>query len=494
MPLDVALVPPDAAVVMGFRVADLWIGDYAKPVREKMAKEAGQIAQALEKELGFPPEQIDRLTLMVLSFGPGTEVFVVTLKKPQDRAQIVKRAGAKAREEKYKGRTLYIGTNGDAVCPLDDRTYIVAKADPLRGLLDKPAKDSDGPLTSARQVLGGKHDFVLGVNVPGFLEQIGAELPGELEPFKPLFQAKTSVLTADVGKESRAEVVMTFADAIAAKQAGKAAQEGLNMARAGIAAGRIALSKEPNFLKLLDVAETVVKGTKAEVEGTTLKAVARASLDPVPVTDALAQAIQGPRTAATRVQSQNNLKQIALAMHNFHSTYGYFPASAIYDRSGKPLLSWRVVLLPYVEQNNLYMKFHLDEPWDSEHNKKLLDIMPLVYKTPSNKPSHLTHYQGFLGKGAFFEGKKGIRISDITDGTSNTIMVVEAANPVPWTKPDDLPYDPAAPLPKLGGLFEGGYNAAFCDGSVRFLSNKVKPQTLHLLIQRNDGQVIPADF
>jgi prepilin-type processing-associated H-X9-DG protein len=431
---------------------------------------------------------------MVLSFGPGTEVFVVTLKKPGDRAHILNKAGPTAKEVKYKGRTLHVGAGGDAVCILDERTYLVAKVDPLRGLLDRPGKEKDGPLTPAKQALGGKHDFVMGLNLPALLEQAGSELPGELEPFKPLFQAKTSVLTADVGPESRANLVLTFADALGAKQANKSAQEGLKTAQAAIAAGRLALAKEPALLKLLDMAETVIKATKTEVDGTALKVHARARVEPLAAATVVLESIQKPTASAGRVRSQNNMKQIALAMHNFLSVYGRFPAAAIYDASGKPLLSWRVQLLPFLEGNQLYKEFHLDEPWDSAHNKKLLDKMPRVYQAVGDKPTHLTHYQGFVGKGAFFEGKKGIAIADITDGTSNTIMIVEAANQVPWSKPEDLPYDPDKPLPKLGGLFEGGFNAAFCDGSVRFMSSKIKPQTLHIVIQRNDGQVVPADF
>jgi hypothetical protein len=496
VPADVGLVPADAAVVLGFRPADLWAGDFTKPVREKMAKDVAEAAAALEKLLGSRPEQIERLTLTVLSFGPGTEVTMVTLKKPYDRGQLVKHiAGAKAKEEKYKGRTLYIGEGGDAVCLLDERTYIVAKADPLRGLLDRPAKEKDGPLSPARQALAGQHDFVLGINLPAFLEQIGADLPGELEPFKPLLLAQTSVLTADAGPPTHADAVLTFADPAGARKAEKAAREGLDMARGGITAGRVALAKQPAALKLLDVAEAVVKGTKVEVDGNSLKARATAQVEPLALASAVADTLRKPGAARGRAQSVNNLKQIAIAMHNYLDAYKRFPAAAIYDKSGKPLLSWRVLILPFLGQNALYKQFHLDEPWDSPHNKKLLDKIPPVYQTPGEeKPTGRTHYQGFHGKGAFFEGKKGIGIAEITDGTSNTILVVEAAESVPWTKPQDLPFDPDKPLPKLGGLFEGGFNAAMCDGSVRFVSQTIKPETLHLAIQRNDGQPLPEDF
>jgi prepilin-type processing-associated H-X9-DG protein len=119
-----------------------------------------------------------------------------------------------------------------------------------------------------------------------------------------------------------------------------------------------------------------------------------------------------------------------------------------------------------------------------------------VFELPGDKKPApgLTHYLSFLGKGAIFEGKRGIRITDITDGTSNTIMVAEAATGVPWTKPDDLPFDPDGALPKLGGAFPGGQNVLFCDGSVRFLRAMIDPKVLRALITRNGGEVIPGDF
>jgi hypothetical protein len=203
-----------------------------------------------------------------------------------------------------------------------------------------------------------------------------------------------------------------------------------------------------------------------------------------------------------RQVSQNNLKQIALAMHSYHDVYRGFPPPALTDKNKKPLLSWRVAILPFIEQQQLYRQFKLDEPWDSENNKKLIPLMPSIYADPrgKNKDAGQTYYQVFVGPGSVFEpfvrGGPGtpanVRIpADIPDGTSNTIMVVEAGKPVIWTKPDDLPFHPDKALPKLGGLFPDGFHAALCDGSVRFIRRTVPPATLRLLIIRNDGNVIP---
>ena len=211
-----------------------------------------------------------------------------------------------------------------------------------------------------------------------------------------------------------------------------------------------------------------------------------------PVANAPAPAPGDDREA--RDKSRDNCKFIGLAMHNFaQRNDGRFPAAAI-RKDGKPLLSWRVALLPYLEQQALYEKFHLDEPWDSPNNKALLKEMPAVYApvTPKEPVEYFTYYQALVGPGALFDGEEGTKIADITDGPGSTIMAVEGAEPVPWTKPQDLPYDREKPLPKVGGQFEDGFYAALADGAALFISKKVDAETLRALITRNGGE--PIDF
>ena len=178
-------------------------------------------------------------------------------------------------------------------------------------------------------------------------------------------------------------------------------------------------------------------------------------------------------------------------MHAYYDTKGTLPPAALYDRNGKPLLSWRVLLLPNMEQQELYNQFHLDEPWDSPHNLPLLSQMPQVYAPFNGKPTprpYTTFYRVFVGPGAAFEGQKGMSLEkDFLDGTSNTLLIVEAAEAVPWTQPDELAYDPHRPLPQLGGLWPQIFLAALADGSVRSFNLTVSEPTLRAWITRNGG-------
>jgi hypothetical protein len=220
------------------------------------------------------------------------------------------------------------------------------------------------------------------------------------------------------------------------------------------------------------------------------------SLNDQQLTTAVQPLLVRARATARRAQSVNNLKQIALAMHVYHSsdTHKAFPAVANFDTQGKPLLSWRVHLLPYIEQEALYKEFHLDEPWDSEHNKKLIARMPAVYRSPLSAVAGAgkTTYLAPVGAAIMFTGgPKGLTIADVTDGTSNTIFLVEADDnhALIWTRPDDLKHDPKQPAAGLRN-YEGRFLAGFVDGSVHLLPATIDEKTLQSLFTRNGGEVV----
>ncbi len=209
----------------------------------------------------------------------------------------------------------------------------------------------------------------------------------------------------------------------------------------------------------------------------------------------LLPAVQQAREAARRSQGKNNLKQIGLAMHNYHDVHKAFPASGSVDTKNKKLLSWRVHVLPYIDGDALYKQFHLDEPWDSEHNKQFIKQMPGVFASPNHEnlaKEGKTVYLLPTGEGAAFEGNEGRGIREFTDGTSNTIMAVEAHSDaaVIWTKPDDLSLDFKNLLKGLAGARTGGFHALFADGSVRFISENINQDILKALFTRGGGEAI----
>ncbi|HEV3022128.1 MAG TPA: DUF1559 domain-containing protein [Pirellulales bacterium] len=205
--------------------------------------------------------------------------------------------------------------------------------------------------------------------------------------------------------------------------------------------------------------------------------------------------VQAARQASQRHQSMYNLKQVANAMHVYCAAHKHsFAAAASYSADGKPLLSWRVQLLPYLEQGELYREFHLDEPWDSEHNRSLVERMPDVFRSPlsKHKAPDRTNYLAPVAEGTVFHGHNGIAMQEITDGTENTILVVEADDDraVIWTKPDDLAIDLDQPQAGLGGLLGDLFLTAFADNSVHTLHVDTDRELLRHLFLRADGNEV----
>ena len=219
----------------------------------------------------------------------------------------------------------------------------------------------------------------------------------------------------------------------------------------------------------------------------------------VPVAAALMlPAVQASRQASRRMQGANQLKQIGLALHNFAQANRVFPAGYSADAKGKPLLSWRVHILPYIEQDGLYRQFHLDEPWDSPHNKTLIERMPRIYRAANSKGKPgMTNYLGVGGADGIFVrptpgSKLGTGFQKIVDGTSNTMMTVEVPDEsaVVWTKPGDFSPNKQNPTKGLLGLVPGGFQAGLADGSVRFISENIDPATLRALFTKSGREVI----
>jgi type II secretory pathway pseudopilin PulG len=205
----------------------------------------------------------------------------------------------------------------------------------------------------------------------------------------------------------------------------------------------------------------------------------------------LLPAVQAAREAARRAQSTNNLHQVALALHNYHDTYGSFPPAVVTDANGQPLYSGRVLLLPFTEQDDLYKQFDLTQAWDSPQNRALSDISIPVFQDPSSvdQTPGRTDYLLVTGTGTIFESGKTVRHADIVDGSSNTLMVIEVrSGGVRWAEPRDVDISQPMALPQ--GNHPNGNLAAFADGSVRFLSKNVNPTLIRQLSTRNGKESV----
>jgi len=225
----------------------------------------------------------------------------------------------------------------------------------------------------------------------------------------------------------------------------------------------------------------------------------------------LLPAIQASREAARRATCSNNLKQIGLAMFNYEEAFGCFPPAYIPDERGRPKHSWRVLILPYLDEKALYDQYDFNEPWNSPHNSALAARMPKVYRCPSESENdpEWTSYVMVVGPQAFSDGPTARKVLDFTDGLSNTVMVVEAAHSnVNWMEPKDfdatdVTYGVNNRL--LGGLpglmwgirseHPGGAQVLFCDGSVRFLSEGIDLGVLRALTTIAGGEAVftPSD-
>jgi len=507
-------VPADAAAFVTARVSELWRRPEVKAFRQKMEKDDPKRIEEMFKGLGLTPDQIDRLTLVKASFQtPQFELALVSASAPVDRKKVLAAAAPAGKEEKTTDGPLFADPDGRAVLFLGDAIFVVGPTDAVREFLRRPTGQDAGRGFDCTELArtSQKHTAAAGVNVRAFAKQFGDDLPPDAEPFSPLLRAKSALLTVDAGEKVEASLHVTFKKELDAIDGEKGLAAVMDLFRGAIdqeVEGFSQSSDPPALLEMLTELERAAKAAAVERRGVGLQVNVSFKIEPKAVEKGGEQAADRVRAAAARATSWANLGRLARALRDYEASYGTLPTQAIYDEHGKPLLSWRVALLPYLslEADNLYKQFHrdaagrFDEAWDSDHNKKLLEKMPAVYAFPGDDralKAHETYYQGFAGPHAVFDkfdNKIGLKLVQISDGTRNTLLLVESAKSVPWTKPEDVPFDEGKLLPRVGGHFKNGFQMALCDGRVRMLPLTIKEETLRALITCDGGEVIDFDL
>ena len=410
-----------------------------------------------------------------------------------------------------------------------NRVMVVGSANALHAYLSKePAKV--GALTSAIKLASsGSRHLVAAVNV----SQVPSTLPIELpEEVRSLLRAESLTLGAILGNGAKVDLRATYPDEASAKNAEKTLRAAADSGRKKLAKMKVNMeeavrgkadAKKPRpiadlpeavgglfglgAVNMLDewLADPPLNREGNEISATvTVNSLGSGAMSMTAMSiGMLLPAVSKVREAAARSTDSNNLKQIGLAFHTYAATnQDKLPDAAWsmkHDKNRRPLphLSWRVAILPYIEQEGLYRQFNLDEPWDSEHNIKLIPQMPRTYMSPlAPTEAGKTYYKVFTGPGTIYEKNKLAKysIGNIPDGTSNTILVAEGGDPVIWTKPDDFEFDPKKPLPNIWLPGEPGTNVCMGDGSVRFINRSLSEQTLKNAIQADDGNVLGPDW
>jgi hypothetical protein len=519
-----AMVPADAAGFFHVKIADIWKDASFDFVRQVLAKAGPKALAALDTQFVPAPSSISTATGFVL-VGADKEPKVFGLlgfSAPFDEAKVVAGYMPKAEQKMGGGKAVYTDKNlGVAVHFPDNRHILVGVPGALEAYIGKPVPQA-GPLADAIK-MAATRPVVAGANLAAVPIPPDAfrEVP---PPVRPILMAQQVVVSLDMGAESKVDLKATYKDQAAAGEAVKAIRDLAHMGRQELAKAKGQFEQQlfaPNVktprppdqlpeavaavfaLGAMNWADEILADPPVKQAGADLavsvalpKQLAAVGGGTLAMgVGLLLPAVQKVREAAARTQSSNNLKQIGLAILNYESAYGHMPAD-ITDKNGKPLLSWRVAILPFLEQDNLYRQFRMNEPWDSPHNKPLSQTTIKVFVSPSAadvRPG-MTNYRGIAGPGAGFEPGKKLRIVDFTDGTSNTILVVETGEAAEWAKPgSDLPFDPKKAPPKVAPLHAGGFLAAFADGSVRFIANTVAEKSLKAMMTRNGGEVIPND-
>lgn len=508
-----------AAVDLGYVTAETVAAVVVHPRRVLTAPEMEMlpievISAAGKKELGIDPLDVEQVLAIAEppQEGPPAVAVVLRFAKPLAPGEVFAPLWQQTTEGELEGKKYRQAQNPTALSIFrpDDRTLILASDPLLRKILRQHARPPEGEMSRVLTRIPEPPDVLavllvapLRPQLKGLLDQ--APLPPPLAGVEKVpDQLNLIGVRANLTGDMATSLTLRAEDEAAAVQLDELIGRLLETARQMMLAemSKQAASPDPIEQAAAQYAQRIstrlVKAFRPERKGSVLtlgtKGQGQMQIASIGVLVALLlPAVQAAREAARRTQSANNLKMIGLAMHNYHDVYKAFPARANFDAQGRPLLSWRVHLLPFLDQQALYKRFHLDEPWDSPNNRELIPLMPALYRNPSgNAGPGRTHYLAPAGEGMLLAGNKGRRLHEITDGTSNTIMALEVddSRAAIWTQPDDWTPDPQRELAGLGTAHPGGFMVLIADGSVRFVSKTIDPKTFQNLLTVAGGEAV----
>lgn len=465
----------------------------------------------ITEELGIDPFDVQEIKVVV-SLDPVTmqPAFgsITTLTGAMNFAQVRKGFQTGAEMIQVHGHETYPveGSPGTVLAMIDEQTLFIGTASLIQDMLD--AEQGTGKLPSMLRTMSGDDALkavVVMDQVRPMLSQVAmqnarvlpeglqslAQIPGLTDAIKiqiDLFDSTGSFHVALVGTDEVAaqRIESILVDAIAAARVLGIAEVQRSLADpAQSDAMREAANKYANR-----IADLITKTLRPTLDGDEVSLDVHSGMS-VATTGVLVglllPAVQAARTAARRMTVSNNMKQVLLAFHNYHSAYKHLPPSAIVDEQGNPLLSWRVAILPFMDEQELYEKFHLDEPWDSEHNLPLSKELPEVYSARNvPTPAGMTVLQAVVGDDVGLRPLQQTVFRDFPHGLSNSVMIVQvdADAAVIWSKPEDLEIDLDNPLEHLGNAEMGGFHVGMADGAIKFIPSNVDPGLFKKMLKR----------
>jgi hypothetical protein len=559
-PAAAKVLTPDARGYLHVRVADVWNADVAKQLRTFAANAGPDLLAEFDSRFYPAPSDIESFTVVLfdlkfrdeLPIGRPTDktpVWVITSKKPLNRAELVKTLAKGGKTRTHGGKEyLFDEANWAGILVLDENSYAYASEDSITALIDRLAKPASSPLATTFTREADKHPVTLGVNVTGLATpDVTKGAPPELQP---LLKAKTAVVALDLKPKTAVSATLEFATEADAKDGLKAAQEAVQFGRGQIGQALLFVEQkakgEPGKppmgiqafpetvglilaaagLKQLDgllgAMPLVQKGTsvQAALELDSLLPGGSTAIGIATVAGAIGLATEmGPRLIVSGdyewTERERNLNALARAIEKYHKDKGHYPPPAILDKNGKPILSWRVAILPYMDNawiNNdeptvkgviingpkdLYNLFKLDEPWDGPNNKKLISKMPSLYRAPYSVISYSQSNIGktltlaVVGKGAIFDPAKKVTDGDVRDGLKQTLLLLaleEQGQAVYWTKPADIELTADGKLPADAPNFHKRFAVVYADASAHTLQNGLETKTLLGIVTRDGSE------
>lgn len=494
------LVPRDATGFATVRVAEVAKSPVGKQILESLKKDPKNPLAEVEEMSGLKPEDVERATMVFADAkDPDLSWAIISTAKAYDKDKIIK-AAKTAEEKEHQGKKYHTTKGGEpALLFISDKVFVMGTEKGVKKCLEQPEKPKSGPLDNILSLASDNKNHIAagGVIPPEQIEMAKGQVKNSPFPVavSNILEAKTAFMTANLGDRLNLEVGLELPDGGMAKSAAEEINALLGFAKlalAGVKQGMLQNMGEAGK-PIGDEIDRIMNDLKAKQDGK--KVVLAASVDGSILTKA-AESVKG--AAATSV-TQNNFKQITLAMLNLADNHGGNSATHAIYMAGKPLLSWRVAILPYIEQEPLYRQIHLNEPWDSEHNKQFWNKMPKIYEMPGLPAEKgMTAVQVFTGMNTPFQGDKPLKIpANITDGTSQTIMIVEGRDAVNWMEPKDIALgiqDWENLRSKVGNRSGKGTLIGLWDGSVRTLNLNLSNNTFKAAITPSGNEPFGPDW